>query len=362
MAISTGQITIVDYNDAVSLTGFISANLALTQTFNPDNATYAPNFATTNMVLTPSLFKSGSGVDLITDSVEKSNIQSIKWYDGAAEITDGATYGYPAYVQGNNRPLTIKQNVLSGSTYSKTYTVEIVYKDPYSGLNLTYKNSITINRINNGGGVTMAVCTTPNGNVYKNGGGTTLTAHCDLLRSSGVDTTNNTYQWYKYDTSQTTDVGGGVNWKKLDSSYNLGCTGYATADLTIPSSAVQGIAMFKCVITDNDSASPTYNQKFSDTVTIVDQTDPIQVVVVSSAGDVLKNGLGSSTLTAKLYRSGVEIDSGGTLYTYKWYRADKDGNADPNFGGAGINYKTGKTLTIGDADVTVKATFTVEIS
>lgn len=65
MTIATGQITITDFNDALTLTGFINSNHPKTQQFNPDNGTYNPNWASTNLVLTPSLYKQGSNSDLI---------------------------------------------------------------------------------------------------------------------------------------------------------------------------------------------------------------------------------------------------------------------------------------------------------
>jgi hypothetical protein len=92
----------------------------------------------------------------------------------------------------------------------------------------------------------------------------------------------------------------------------------------------------------------------------MDQSDPIQVSITSTGGDVFKNSVGTTTLTAKVYQNGTEIDSAGTKYTYTWSIYDKDGNASTFNGGAAS--KTGKTLAVGDADVSVKATFQVIIS
>ena len=347
--ISTGQITIVDYNDAVSLSGYIGANQALTQVYNPDNATYTPNYPTANLILTPSLFTSLTGG---TDVIATTAVKSIKWFDAGTEVTNGATYTYPVFTSGQNRLLTVKLNIMAGAVMAKTFLCEIVYTDAVTASDLTYKTSITINRINNGGGVTIAQVTTPSGMVFKNGGGTSLTAKAELLRASGLDTTNNTYTWQKMIT--------GV-WTTLITGNALGATGFATDTLTIPATAVVGLVMFRCNIVDNDSASPTFNQTFTASCTIVDQTDPIQVNITSSAGDVLKNGVGSTTLTAKLFQAGAEIDVAGVAYPYKWYKANQTGTPDANFGGAGIAFKTGKTLAVGGADVDVKAIFTVEV-
>ena len=51
MSTAQGQFTIIDYNDALTLTGYIGSNLAKTQMYNPDNGSYNPDWASTNLVL-----------------------------------------------------------------------------------------------------------------------------------------------------------------------------------------------------------------------------------------------------------------------------------------------------------------------
>lgn len=360
--VSTGQVTIIDYNDAISLTGYISTNQPLVQVYNPDNGSYSPNYtASPFMVLTPSLFIMGSSGDIITSN----QIKSIKWFDSAApttEILNGGSYTLGTFTSGQNRPLTIKGNILSGATNAKTFIVEIIYTDATTGLDLTYKNSVTISRITNGSGIVNAIITATNGNVFKTGISGNLTAKAELWRGSTVDTTSVTYQWFKQDSAVSTDQGGGIGWRKLDSANTGGgTTGWTAQDLVVPPAAVTSLAVFKCLIKDTDATSPSYNQTFMATQAFVDQTDAIQLQVVSSGGDVFKNGNGSSTLTAKLYQANGEIDTGGTTYTYKWYKYDQNGTLVANWGGTGINFKTGKTLNVGGADVDVKATFVCEV-
>lgn len=67
-------------------------------------------------------------------------------------------------------------------------------------------------------------------------------------------------------------------------------------------------------------------------------------------GDVFKNGEGSTVLTARVYQAGEEIDTEGAG-TYTWSKYDKDGQKVTSFN------KTGKTLSVGNADVDVKGTF-----
>ena len=80
MSRAQGQITIIDYNDALALTGYIGSNHPKTQMYNPDNGSYSPNWATTNLVLTPSLYVIGD----TTDKITSANVTSVKWYQGTS--------------------------------------------------------------------------------------------------------------------------------------------------------------------------------------------------------------------------------------------------------------------------------------
>lgn len=354
--LSTGQITIIDYNDALSLQAYITSNKTKTQMFNQDNDSYNPDWTASNVVLTPTLFVLGTASDIIGTAA----VTGVEWYDVSAGVETKLT-STSSYTPLATKPytLTIKTNVLAGIA-GKDFMCKINYYDASTQLNLTVKTDITFSRVVNGSGIADAIAWLPDGNVFKNGQVATLTAQCDMWRGSVIDTTNVSYQWYSQDPSQSTDVGGGLGWKKLTTVANV-TTGVTTNTLVIYPAAVASYEVFKCLIKDTDATSTTYNKTFMDTATVADQSDPVQCTVTSSGGNILKNGAGSSTLTAKLYRAGVEIDSGGTLYTYKWYKYDSSGNKVANWGSVGVDYKTNKTLLIGDADVTTKATFMVEV-
>lgn len=355
MAIATGQISIIDYNDAVTLTGFINSNHPKTQMFNPDNDTYSPDWSTTNLVLTPSLFKLGDTSDIITSA----QVTAVKWYEAgsATAIVANATYTLTGT---KNQILTIKSNILKGIP-AKDFICEVFYTDASTGLKLTHKMSISFSRTVNGGGITDATAWAPEGNVFKNSAVTSLKAEGHLWRGSNVDNTNVTYQWYKQDSGVVVDQGGGSGWKKLTEVPRM-TTGVTTNTMTVFAAAVASFAAFKLVIKDTDAGSNTHNKTFADTITFIDNSDPIQVSITSTGGDVFKNGIGSTELKAKLFRGGEEIDTTGSTYTYRWYKYDQDALLDVNFGGVGVNHKTGKTLNVGGEDVEVKATFSVEVS
>lgn len=357
MPIATGQFTIVDYNDALTLSGYISSNRPKTQMFNQDNGGYNPDWKTTNVVLTPSLYILGSTSDIISNS----DVQTIEWFD-VSNGTETKITSNTQYTVATSKPcaLTIKDNVLAGLP-GKDYMCKITYKDPSTGLSLIHKMSITFGRVVNGSGIADAVAWCPDGNVFKNGTVASLKAICELWRGSVVDSTNVTYQWYQQDSSIVTDQGAGVGWRKLTDAASV-VTGTTASTLVVYPAAVTSYAVFKCLVKDTDSASTTYNQTFQDTITFIDNSDPYQVVITSTGGDVFKNGVGSTTLSAKVFQAGTEIDISGTKFTYKWYKYNKDGTLVTGFGGTGINYKTGKSLSVGDDDVDVKSTFMVEVN
>ena len=358
MSKAQGQFTIIDYNDALTLTGYIGSNLAKTQMFNPDNNTYTPSWASTNLVLTPSLYVIGTTADKITST----EVTSVKWYVGSS-TTALTTSGSYALSGAKSHILTVKGNVMAGLP-GIDYRCVITYKDPSTGLSITHPLTISFSRVVNGGGIVDLLVTTPNGNVFKNTEVATLTAKAELWRGSSVDTTNVTYKWAMMDSTVTSttssgyDASFGVGWRKLSDTAGK-YTGTTTATITVYAAAVDSYAVFKCIATDSDSTSNTYNSTFNDVATFIDNSDPIQVVITSTGGDVFKNGQGSTTLKAVVYQAGTEIDADGKG-TYSWTKYNKDGVVDTSWGTSGT--KTGKTLSVSNSDVTTKATFMVVVT
>ena len=108
-----------------------------------------------------------------------------------------------------------------------------------------------------------------------------------------------------------------------------------------------------------NTCSCSYNSKFYDVCTFIDNSDPLQVIVSSTGGDVFKNGVGTTVLTAVCYQAGVEVDAAGSG-SYTWTKYDKNGAIDTAWGTNGT--KTGKTLSVSTSDVDTKATFMVVVN
>lgn len=358
MAKATGQYTIIDYNDSLTLSSFISSNVVKTQILNADNGTYTPDWSVSPFcVLTASLYKIGTTTDIITSA----DVQEVKWYEIISGTETEITGTSNRVISGaKNQILTLKTNELA-AVDAKDYIVKITYRDPSTGLDLVQKSSISFALIQNGMGLVDAIANTPDGNIFKNDLIASLTGHIDLWRGSTVDSTNVQYQWYMKDSTVITDEGGGIGWKKLTADVAGRYTGVTTSTITVYPASFTNIGVFKCSIKDTDATSATYNTYFWDTVTFIDNTDPLVITITSTGGSIFKNGTGSSTLRALVYQAGYEVDSAGTTYTYKWYKYDKTGSMDVNFGGEGISYKTGKSITVTTSDVDVKSTFQAEI-
>ena len=358
MSKAQGQFTIIDYNDALTLTGYIGSNLAKSQMYNPDNATYSPDWSSSNLVLTPSLYVIGTTTDQITTAA----VTSVKWYIGSSTtaITSSGSYALSGT---KSHILTVKGNVMAGLP-GIDYRCVITYKDASTGLSITHPLTISFSRVVNGGGIVDLLVTTPNGNVFKNSVVSTLTEKAELWRGSVVDTTNVTYKWGVMDSTVTSsssagyDAAFGTGWRKLSDTTGM-YSGTTTATITVYAAAVDSYAVFKCVATDSDSTSNTYNKTFTDVATFIDNSDPIQVVITSTGGDVFKNGVGSTVLTAVVYQAGAEIDTDGKG-TYTWTKYNKDGAIDTSWGTNGS--KTGKTLSVSSTDVATKATFMVVVT
>lgn len=340
--VSRGQITIVDLSDGKSINLYLGSNVALTQIFNKENSTYSPNWSLSPfLVITPEVYITG----VSTNQIARLKGPPTWKINGSATLT---TYGATAATAAPYA-LTIKNNMAS---YAQMHIeCEVTYVDPDTTAETKAKASISYSKTENAGQLICAISYAPNGTVFKNDNATSLKAHCDMWRGSTIDNTNVTYKWYK--------LGSGV-WTEITSANAGGITGYTTNEITIPASAVLNFESFKCEIKDNDSASGTYNTTVADIISFADMSDPYQVEITTPQGTTLTSGLTSTTLTANVWQNGALLaDSFFTGATCRWRKFNKSGVLDTTWGSAGI--KTGRSLTVTRDEISVAATFTVEI-
>lgn len=342
---ASASYTIMDYTDGVTLLGSIESNRPRTSLYDTATQTLNPAWAANSLSLTPKLIKAGSATDLIAscaNAVWKRRISGGEWADVSS--TNGESMASATKI------LTVNKDALVGDVWQIEYKFSCTYHDPILNVDLTHEDVITFSRVANGTSFVVARAYASAGNQFKNDLPASLPVKAELIRGTTQDTTSLTYKWQK-----TTN---GATWTDI--------SGATTDTLSVTPAMVESFCMFRCVITDTDASSDTYNDTFTtEGVTVLDVSDPLQVIVESSSGQFFKNGTGQTILKARVFRDGAELDTAGTAYTYTWTQTDKDGAAvsftPTEATVTGITKGKKKAITVTHDMVTVKGTFFVNI-
>ena len=94
--------------------------------------------------------------------------------------------------------------------------------------------------------------------------------------------------------------------------------------------------------------------------TVNDGKSPVLTTIESSNGDVFKNGVIETVLTAKLFRDDVEIDTKGEAFDYTWTKTNANGEVDEEWGRRPESKR--KRVSVTRIDVEQRATFSVAVS
>ncbi len=353
MAKTSASFTLMDYTDGISIITGIDSNLPLTSLYDTSNQTLNPSWAgDTSLQLTPRVVKAGTSTSMVSSMTAKA------WYrriSGASSWTQVVSGENGETINANTGVLVVSQDKLIGDVWQIDYKFTGSYYDQTLKLSFPIEIAITLSRVANGTSFVVARAYTTGGDAFKNGQPSTLSVKAELIRGTTHDTTNLSYQWKKSTNgSSWTNVSGGTG-----------------ATLSVTPAMVDSFAMFKCSITDTDSASETYNETFdTEGVSILDLSDPYQAVIESTAGAYFKNSTGNTTLICLVYQNGVEIDPTGANLTYTWTQTNKDGTAVTLQGtavaitwkGNSIVASKSKALRVSADDIDVKGTFFCEVS
>lgn len=93
--------------------------------------------------------------------------------------------------------------------------------------------------------------------------------------------------------------------------------------------------------------------------TLINLVEPIELQVRASNGNVFKNGVVSTSLTATLWRGDKEIDKDGTEFSYVWKKINSDETPDEIWNQS--HSYSQKSIRITEVDVFRRATFMCEI-
>lgn len=349
MAITSASFTLMDYTDGISLITGIDSNLPLVSQYDKTNKILNPSWeGDTSLQLTPKVIKAGSSTDLVESMTNKKWYRRIAGNSAWTQVVSGSN---GETINATTGVLAVTEDKLTGNNNQVQYKFTGDYLDSILALTFPVEIVVTFSRVINGTSTVIARAYAVNGNQFKNNQPSSLTIKAELIRGVEGDSTDLTYSWEK-----STN---GTTWTTV--------TGSAST-LTISASDVDSFAMFRCKIKDTDATSETYNQTFTtEGVSFLDVSDPMQAVILSTAGSYFKNETGSTILYCKLYQNGEEVDSTGTEYTYTWTKTDKDGNADSSFVPSATTYGSivatkKKAISVSHDKVDVKATFFCEVS
>lgn len=196
----------------------------------------------------------------------------------------------------------------------------------------------------------------------------TVTATSALTKSGTVTipivvnddiTINKTFSYSIAFKGQTGQNGTSVTVSSTSVTYQAGTSGTTpptgTWSTTVPSVANGQYLWTKTVVNYSDGKSTeSYSVSYKGTNGIngTNGNDAITMAITSSGGTIFKNTAIATTLTAHVYKGGVEVTGSAlsALGTIKWY---KDGGTTA--------VATGATYTIGAGDITNKATFSAQL-
>lgn len=370
--VSTGQITIVDNNDARPISAVITGSGAFQQVYTKDESsvTYTPNWTSTPLTLTARVYVGG------TASAQEvaAQLTNRKW----STTFDGTSIG-------SGTTLTVNTN-LTTATPSVTYYFQGDYTDPVTGLVSRVVANVTLNLVSTGTNAVYIVLKTPDGTALEPNHPTNPTSNirviADVVRVSGVDDTGITYRWFESPHAAANQVDG--NLSGVTTKYGVLDTAAANANRTpglgqfatgsgtttaaitttnmpdggwvdakglmINANAVADIGVFKVEAKDADG------KIYSTFFTVTDLSDPYDVRIISTAGDKFQNGVGSSDVYPIVYYGSQRVTD-TTGWTFEWTFYDRNGVRGAFIDTTKTAQADGRTITANTAGATGTITY-----
>lgn len=379
-AVARGQISFIDLNDGKALSLHLVANRATTQLHNLDGGTtdtsYTPNYVVDNLVITPTLYISGTtGNQLVVgDGLENppqwsiNNLPVNDPSDTDQYDPDYATnFDNGGVTFSTTKPyeLTISRNdVLDTAQYSIVCSLN--YYDKTTMLTTPITAQITITKITTAKGVAQAVAYAEGHTVFYNETDSNIVLHCDLWRAGETihddDNDDVSYQWYRRDNPGSEDT---YDWYKIVSAYTgtgntpahsdqsdpstllptgeswceclnkqngdpngkVVITGFNTDDVSIDKDGILSYDSFMCVVTETEHGENPNAKYRSNSVSLLDWTDPYYIDWTATAGTTFTAG---STVplvaVVHVWQRGQELSSSvQNTFQYMWTKRDKDG-------------------------------------
>jgi hypothetical protein len=310
--VSTGQITLYDHNDAAPITAFLSPSKGLSQVYSKDESTtsYLPDYTSTPNVITAYVYVNGVNV--------VNNLANRKW---------GTTLGGSDL--GTNVSSISKNTNIDPANPQYNIYFEGDYTDPVTGL-VTHVNAmLTLNCVKSG---PMPCSCRSTGSSSSS---RTRLGHQEHRHRVGRPHAGGRYRQHGHhvqmvpqpiaaadqlDANHADVVAANSPLKTLRGPPPRPPADGTWADvktLIVREDAVDDIGLF--MVQAKDADGNIYQTYFQ----IYDVSDPYEVTILASNGQVFQNGNGSKTLTPSVKYGNTVIDI--TNFTFTWKLYDKNG-------------------------------------
>lgn len=300
--VSYGSISIVDITDVGELSVYPKSNLPQSIIYSPDQNSFTPNWSTSNLILSPSIWYSGE--QLLTSD----NNVTVSWsrregIGSVGNLTTGETISDGTMViSGETIPkgsLVVNQNKFTANSTMITYIVTISYQEPTLSQALTAQGEITFTMSKHPSTVKSATITGES--VFKYNGDGSLKGNVSTITLTG----------------RVTGSGVGISawqYQQSDGTWATYPNSGTGTTLTVNESH-QVFTNDKCVIklltTDNDIYDLHTITKLrdgaagADTISAV-LTNEDQMIPVNSSGSGDYNDAKSRII---IYESGTDVTS-----------------------------------------------------
>ena len=340
--LANGQITIVDLNDGKAVQCFTHCSKGETQIYTPDTGVYTPDYsASAPNVITAHVYVTGNP----NDQAPKSACTGWSWKVDGVDATP---------VSGKSYQLNLVSNIAKNGSV-KNIEWSCTYTDPETKATTTCIGYKTISLAKSGGALQTVQIETPKGNTFDSTNNSMqLTAVAKFFRGNVQDTSVKlTWQVLNISAGTWSDVTSGVS------------TAGGVSTLNVSANDVLNFQTFRCKAEDGTDTANAI-------VTFFDASDPYVVEVYSLTGDKIVNGAQSTELFARVWKDGKVVEDGATVkadsnhassFTYKWTKYNASGVAT-NWNGttSPVNASTKPYVTVANADVNGRGTFTCEVS
>lgn len=337
---ASNQITLIDLTDGYSVV-LTNDNYTFLGTTNSVNGTQT----------TTSTIQALCGSEVVPCSVG-----TISAPTGLSIVSDGKTPS-PTLTITATSALTKSGSVvipvkIGEITISKTFSYSIAFK----GTNGTNGTSVTIKSTSVTYQVSTSGTTTPTGEwlteIPAVPAGQYLWTKTVVTYSDNKTTTA-----YSVSRNGTNGANGSsVTITKQEVTYQVGSSGTTAPtgnwSTTVPTTNPGQYLWTKTVVTYSDGKSTTSYSVSRNGSNGINGADALSMVIISSNGSIFKNTDIATTLSAHVYKGGVEV-TGSTLTslgTIKWYKDGED-----------TAVATGSELTINPGDVTNNANYTAQL-